>query len=53
MALTGLPASSALYIMLAGIWGFPFQEEITETILAVVIFIVAIVGINKTKGANE
>ena len=49
-----LPALAALYAALAGIWGFPYGEEIVGTISAVDVFLGALLQIstnnyNKTK----
>lgn len=50
-----LPAISALYFALGGIWGFPYVEQIVGTIAAVETFLGALIGIstiqyNKLKG---
>lgn len=49
-----LPAIGTLYAALAGIWGFPYGEQIVGTILAVDTFLGAVLQIstaqyNKTK----
>ena len=49
-----LPALGTLYFALAGIWGFPYGEQIVGTITAVDTFLGIILGIstaqyNKTK----
>lgn len=41
-----LPALGTLYFALAGIWGFPYGEEVIGTIVAVDAFLGAILGIN-------
>ncbi len=41
-----LPAAGALYFALAGIWGFPYGEEIIGTITAVDAFLGIILGIS-------
>lgn len=41
-----LPALGVLYFALAGIWGFPFGEEIVGTITAVDTFLGVILGIS-------
>ena len=51
-----LPALGTLYFALAGIWGFPYGEQIVGTITAVDTFLGVILGIstmqyNKEKGA--
>ena len=38
IALIAMPALATLYIALAGIWGFPFAEEVVGTITAVDVF---------------
>lgn len=41
-----LPALATLYFALAGIWGFPYGEEIVGTITAVDTFLGVILGIS-------
>lgn len=41
-----LPAAGTLYFALAGIWGFPFGEEIVGTITAVDAFLGAVLMIS-------
>jgi hypothetical protein len=41
-----LPAIGTLYFALAGIWGFPFGEQIVGTITAVDTFLGVILGIS-------
>lgn len=53
-----LPAAGTLYFALAGIWGFPYGEEIVGTITAVDTFLGVILGIssasyNKNKESEE
>lgn len=54
-----LPAIGTLYFALAGIWGFPYGEQIIGTISAVDVFLGSILGIstvsyNKANiGAND
>ena len=45
IAQLGLPALGVLYFALAGIWGFPFGEEVVGTITAVDTFLGAVLGI--------
>ena len=44
-----LPALGTLYFALAGIWGFPFGEQIVGTITAVDTFLGVILGISTAK----
>jgi len=46
IALIWLPAIGTLYFALAGIWGFPYAEQIVGTITAVDTFLGAILGIS-------
>lgn len=56
-----LPALATLYFTLAGIWGFPYGEQIVGTIAAIDTFLGVILKIsadeyykkNKEKGENE
>ena len=41
-----LPAVGTLYFALAGIWGFPYGEEIVGTITAVDTFLGVLLGIS-------
>lgn len=45
IALILLPALGTLYFALAGIWNFPFAEEIIGTITAIDTFLGALLGI--------
>lgn len=47
-----LPALATLYFALAGIWDFPFGEEVVGTITAVDAFLGCILGIS-TKQYNK
>ena len=44
-----LPAVATLYFALAGIWGFPYGEEIVGTITAVDTFLGVVLGISSAK----
>jgi hypothetical protein len=44
-----LPAIGTLYFALAGIWGFPYGEEIVGTIVAVETFLGALIGISNVR----
>ena len=44
-----LPALSTLYFALAGIWGFPYGEQIVGTLAAIDAFLGAILKISSTK----
>lgn len=44
-----LPAVGTLYSALAGIWGFPYGEQIVGTIVAVDAFLGALLGISSVK----
>ena len=46
IAQLALPAAGTLYAALAGIWGFPYTEQVMGTILAVDTFLGAILGIS-------
>lgn len=39
-----LPALSVAYVGLAGIWGFPYADEISRTIAVVYTFLCAVMG---------
>ena len=44
-----LPAIATLYFALAGIWGFPYGEEIVGTITAVDTFLGVLLGISSAQ----
>lgn len=46
IAMIVLPALGTLYFALAGIWNFPYGEEIVGTITALDAFLGAILGIS-------
>ena len=51
-----LPALGTLYFALAGIWGFPYGEQIVGTITAVDTFLGVLLGISTVqynKGINK
>ena len=49
IAMVVLPATATLYFALAGIWGFPFGEEIVGTINAVDTFLGVLFGISSAQ----
>ena len=49
IAMYMLPALGTLYFALAGIWGFPYGEQIVGTITAIDTFLGVILGISTTK----
>lgn len=55
IALILLPALGTLYFALAGIWGFPYAEQIVGTITAIDTFLGVLLGISANtykKGDN-
>lgn len=44
-----LPALGTLYFALAGIWGFPYGEEVVGTITAIDTFLGVILGISNAQ----
>jgi len=49
IAMVVLPAIGTLYFALAGIWGFPFGEEVVGTITAVDTFLGVVLGVSTTQ----
>lgn len=54
VTLVCLPALGTAYVALAGVWGFPYAEEISKTVMAVCALFGSLLGIstvayNKTK----
>jgi len=39
-----MPAISVLYVGLAGIWGFPYADEVSRTFAVVYTFLCAVMG---------
>ena len=48
-----LPAIGTLYFALAGIWGFPYGEQIVGTITAIDTFLGVILGISSSAYNKE
>lgn len=55
IALTVLPASSVLYLALAGLWGLPYPQQVSGTIMAINAFLGAILHVSNKqyKAAQE
>ena len=53
IAMVVLPALGTLYFALAGIWGFPYGEEIVGTITAVDTFMGVILGISSAQYSKK
>lgn len=53
VALVLLPALGALYFGLAGIWGFPYGEQIVGTITVIDTFLGVILGISTVQYNNK
>ena len=49
IAMVVLPAVGTLYFALAGIWGFPYAEEIVGTLTAVDTFLGVLLGITSAQ----
>ena len=53
VALVVLPALGTLYFALAGIWNFPYGEQVVGTITAIDTFLGAILGISNIQYKNK
>ena len=53
VCLVVLPALGVLYSVLAGLWGWPYAEEIPATIMAVEAFLGAILGVSTAQYNKE
>lgn len=42
-----MPAASVLYVGLAGVWGWPYADEVSRTVAIVYTFLCAIMGISQ------
>ena len=49
IALFLLPAIGTLYVALAGIWGFPYGEQVVGTITAIDTFLGVVLGISTAR----
>lgn len=49
IAMVVLPAIGTLYFALAGIWGFPYAEQIGGTITAIVTFLGVLLGVSSAQ----
>lgn len=56
LCILGLPALSSLYSTLAGIWGWPFAEQVPQTLSAVGLAVGTVIGVSaanyQKKGDN-
>lgn len=48
-----LPALSALYVGLGGIWGWPYIEQVAGTISCITVFLGALLGISSASYKKE
>lgn len=48
-----LPALSALYVGLGGIWNFPLVEQVAGTISCITVFLGALLGISTAQYHKE
>lgn len=48
-----LPAAGTLYFALAGIWGFPYGEEVVGTITAIDAFLGVVLGYSTVQYNKE
>lgn len=46
ITLVALPATTALWLALANIWGFPYAEAIGATLAAITTFLGALLGVS-------
>ncbi len=46
ITLVVLPALGTAYVALANVWGFPYPEEVSKTVLAVCTLLGALLGIS-------
>ncbi len=49
IAMIFLPACGTLYFALAGIWGFPYAEQVVGTITALDTFLGVVLGISSAQ----
>lgn len=46
ITLVALPALGTAYVALAAVWGFPYPEEVSKTVLAVCTLLGALLGVS-------
>lgn len=49
----GLPAVGAFYSGLAGVWGWPFSTEVTQTCSFVALFLGSLIGVSEIKAVYK
>ena len=49
IAMVGIPAAATLYFALAGIWGWPYGEQIVGTLTAIDTFLGVVLGISSVQ----
>lgn len=49
LCILGLPALSSMYSTLAGIWGWPFAEQVPQTLSTVSLFLGTVIGISSAE----
>ena len=52
VTLVALPATTALWLTLANIWGFPYAEAIGATLAAITTFLGALLGVSSINYAK-
>lgn len=53
MVIIFIPALSTLYSVLAAVWGLPFSDEISKTMMAIATFIGVCLGISHVTYVNN
>ena len=48
-----MPAASVAYVGLAGIWGWPYADEVSRTIAVIYTFLCAVMGISSYTAREE
>lgn len=48
----GLPAVGVGYQLMSGIWGFPYAEEVPQTLYVVALVLGALIGLSEIKGGG-
>lgn len=53
LVLVALPALTVAYVALAGIWGFPYADEVAKTSAAVCTLLGALLGVSTAQYNKE
>lgn len=53
VCIVGVPAVGVAYQTLSGIWGFPYAEEVPQTLYIAALVLGSLIGISEIKGGGH